>query len=44
MQVNCTYHLDASDTDEAGFHEYHYEYYIYQFSDGEEFFCTQLYR
>lgn len=41
MQVNCTYHLDASDTDEAGFHEYHYEYYIYQFSEGEESFFAR---
>ncbi len=43
MQVVCTYHLDASEPDEAGFHEYHYEYYIYQFSDGEESFFARSY-
>jgi len=35
--------LDASEPDEAGFHEYHYEYYIYQFSDGEESFFARSY-
>ncbi|MGE8492788.1 hypothetical protein [Comamonas sp. JNW] len=43
MHVICTYHLDASDADEAGFHEYHYEYYIFQFSEGEESFFARSY-
>jgi hypothetical protein len=34
MHVERSHHVDASEPDEAGLHEYHYEYDIYSFSDG----------
>lgn len=34
MHVERTRHIDASEPDEAGMHEYHYEYDAYRFIDG----------
>ncbi|GAB2473843.1 hypothetical protein GCM10027082_26520 [Comamonas humi] len=34
MQIECTRHLDASEPDEDGGHDYYYEYDIYRFTDG----------
>ncbi|WP_407353306.1 hypothetical protein [Luteimonas sp. R10] len=33
MHVERTRHVDASDPDDAGTYDYHYEYDIYRFSD-----------
>ncbi|RYH47501.1 MAG: hypothetical protein EON54_16225 [Alcaligenaceae bacterium] len=43
MQVRRTHHVDASEADEAGIHEYHYEYDLYRFSDGVLCFTARSY-
>ena len=43
MHVQRTHHIDASESDEAGMHEYHYEYDIYRFSDGVLCFTARSY-
>jgi hypothetical protein len=35
MHVECTRHVDASEPDAAGMHEYHYEYDIYTFTQDD---------
>ncbi|HYG04869.1 MAG TPA: hypothetical protein VD865_00465 [Stenotrophomonas sp.] len=34
MHIECTHHIDASEPDEDGMHEYYYEYDMYRFTDG----------
>ena len=34
MTAEVSHHVDASEPDEDGFYAYHYEYDIYEFSDG----------
>lgn len=43
MQVGRTHHIDASEPDEAGMHEYHYEYDIYRFVDEAACFVARSY-
>lgn len=43
MRVECTRQIDASEPDEAGFHDYHYEYDFYRFSDGAVCFVARSY-
>ena len=43
MDVQRTHHVDASEPDDAGMHEYHYEYDIYRFRDGELCFTARSY-
>lgn len=43
MHVQSTHHVDATEPDEAGIHEYHYEYDIYRFSDGVLCFTARSY-
>ena len=40
MKVTASHHIDASEPDENGFYDYHYEYDIYEFSrDGRTYFA-----
>jgi hypothetical protein len=34
MTVEVSHHIDASEPDGDGFYDYHYEYDVYEFSDG----------
>ncbi|MGH8446674.1 MAG: hypothetical protein ACREVL_15485 [Solimonas sp.] len=34
MKVETSHHIDASEPDADGMHEWHYEYELYRFSDG----------
>ena len=34
MRVSIDHHVDASDTDVDGMHDWHYEYGVYRFSQG----------
>ena len=43
MQVERTHHIDASEPDDAGMHEYHYEYDIYRFVDETACFVARSY-
>ena len=43
MKVEITHHIDASDVDKVGFHEYFYEYDIYVFSDGRDAYIARSY-
>lgn len=43
MHVERTRHIDASEPDEAGMHEYYYEYDIYRFIDGAVSFAARSY-
>ncbi|RYF38476.1 MAG: hypothetical protein EOO27_50750 [Comamonadaceae bacterium] len=43
MQVERTHHIDASEPDDAGMYDYHYEYDLYRFSDGVRCFTARSY-
>ncbi|MBN8943920.1 MAG: hypothetical protein J0H01_30710 [Rhizobiales bacterium] len=43
MKVEVTHHVDASDADENGHHDYHYEYDIYRFSNGLDEYVARSY-
>lgn len=43
MHVERTHHVDASEPDEAGMYEYHYEYDVYRFSNGAICFTARSY-
>lgn len=43
MHVECTHHIDASEPDDDGMHEYYYEYDIYRFTDGSICFVARSY-
>lgn len=43
MQVVTSHHIDASEPDEHGFHDYHYEYDIYRFSSLERCYVVRSY-
>jgi hypothetical protein len=43
MKVVISHHVDASEPDEQGFHDYHYEYDIYRFSFAERCYVVRSY-
>jgi hypothetical protein len=43
MRIECTRLIDASEPDELGMYEYHYEYDIYRFTDGCMCFVARSY-
>ena len=43
MKVEVSHHIDASEPDAQGFHDYHYEYDIFTFSDGDVSFLARAY-
>lgn len=43
MHIEPTHHVDASEPDEAGMHEYHYEYDVSRFSDDVICFTVRSY-
>ena len=43
MHIERTHHIDASDPDENGMHEYYYEYDIYRFTDDSICFVARSY-
>ncbi len=43
MQVERTRHIDASEPDDAGLYDYHYEYDLYKFKDGAVCFSARSY-
>jgi hypothetical protein len=43
MTVEVSHHVDASEADADGFHDYHYEYEIYEFTDGVRTLLARAY-
>lgn len=43
MRVNIDHHVDASDIDADGFHDWYYEYDVYRFSRGGRSFVVRAY-
>ena len=43
MNVAISHHIDASEPDEKGFHDYHYEYDIYRFSRADRTYVARSY-
>lgn len=43
MQVEVSHHVDASEPDAEGYHDYHYEYDIFTFSEGDTVFLVRAY-
>lgn len=43
MHVSVDHHIDASDTDADGMHDWHYEYHIYRFSQGRKAYVARAY-
>ena len=43
MHVERTHHIDASEPDDAGMYEYHYEYDLYRFSNEAICFTARSY-
>ena len=43
MRVSIDHHVDASDLDADGFHDWHYEYDVYRFSQGWRSFVARAY-
>jgi hypothetical protein len=43
MRVSIDRHVDASDTDADGMHDWHYEYDVYRFSQGWRSFVARAY-
>lgn len=43
MQVEVSHHVDASEPDAEGYHDYHYEYDILTFSEGDTAFLVRAY-
>jgi len=43
MRVSVDHHLDASDIDAEGMHDYYYEYDVYRFSRGSRCFVARAY-
>lgn len=43
MRVSIDHHVDASDTDADGMHDWHYEYDVYRFSQGWRSFVARAY-
>lgn len=43
MRVSVDHHVDASDTDADGFHDWYYEYDVYRFSRGGRSFVVRAY-
>lgn len=43
MEVAISHHIDASEPDAEGFHEYHYEYDIYEFSRAGRSYAARSY-
>lgn len=43
MHVECSHHIDASEPDALGMYEYHYEYDLYRFTEGENCFVARSY-
>jgi len=43
MRVSIDHHIDASDTDADGMHDWHYEYDVYRFSQGWKSFVARAY-
>lgn len=43
MKVDVSHHVDASEPDAEGLHDYHYEYDIFTFSDGTTWLAARAY-
>jgi hypothetical protein len=43
MTVEISHHIDASDPNPEGFHDYHYEYDVYVFADGPLSYVVRAY-
>ena len=43
MKVEVSHHVDASEPDAQGFHEYHYEYDVFAFTDGTTSYMARAY-
>ena len=43
MEIVKTHHIDASEPDANGWHDYYYEYDIYAFSEGEVSYVARRY-
>ncbi len=43
MMVEVSHHVDASEPDADGFYDYHYEYEIYEFTDGVRTLLARAY-
>ncbi len=43
MKVDVSHHVDVSEPNAEGFHDYHYEYDIFTFSDGATWYTARAY-
>lgn len=43
MKVEISHHVDASEADAEGFHDYHYEYDVFVFSEATTSFVVRAY-
>ncbi len=44
MEITKTHHVDSSDPDDHGMYDYHYDYDIYTFSEGNVAIVARSYR